>query len=371
MNVLVREGLYDKDYVAAHGFGFETFAAEVAPLHAGVGLPETGIEPDVIRETAREMARHRPATLVHPGRHATWYGDDAQRSRAIALLNALLGSWGRKGGFYQPASMDVPAYPYPPYPKPETGQGRQSRPPLPVRERGHHHRHPRGHDHRQALPGQGLDRLRDEPDPGAAERGRDDQGHPGPRPAGRGGRDPGSEIAGWADVVLPEATYLERYDDLNVELFREPFVALRQPVVEAPHDQKPNWWIARELAVKLGLEAYYPWKTIEEYLESRLKGAGLSLAALQKKGLVRGPRPPIYFEEGVPPQFATPSEKIEFYSLQLKDAGFDPVPSYTAPRRRPAGLLPPALRPRARALVQPHRRPTRCSPRRWTRTRSG
>ena len=43
---------------------------------------------------------------------------DAQRSRAIALLNALLGSWGRKGGFYQPASMDVPAYPYPDYPKP-------------------------------------------------------------------------------------------------------------------------------------------------------------------------------------------------------------------------------------------------------------
>ena len=51
----------------------------------------------MIRETAREMARYRPATLVHPGRRATWYGDDTQRSRAIALLNALLGSWGRRG----------------------------------------------------------------------------------------------------------------------------------------------------------------------------------------------------------------------------------------------------------------------------------
>ncbi len=122
MNVLVREGLYDKEYVAAHGFGFEAFAAEVLPFTPEWAYPETGIEPDVIRETAREMARYRPATLVHPGRHATWYGDDAQRSRAIALLNALLGSWGRKGGFYQPASMDVPAYPYPPYPKPEKGK---------------------------------------------------------------------------------------------------------------------------------------------------------------------------------------------------------------------------------------------------------
>ncbi len=67
-----------------------------------------------------------------------------------------------------------------------------------------------------------------------------------------------SEIAGWADVVLPESIYLERHDELNVEWFREPFVALRQPVVESPHDQKPNWWIARELAEKLGLERVLP-----------------------------------------------------------------------------------------------------------------
>ncbi len=336
MNVLVREGLYDRDYVAAHGFGFEAFAAEVLPFTPEWAYPETGIEPDVIRETAREMARHRPATLVHPGRHATWYGDDAQRSRAIALLNALLGSWGRKGGFYQPASMNVPAYPYPPYPKPEKGkvgnpdhrfpfaseaittgirEATISGKPYPVKGWVVY-----ATNLIQALPNeaetikaiQALDLLVVVDVVG-------------------------SEIAGWADVVLPESTYLERYEELNVELFREPFVALRQPVVEAPHDQKPNWWIARELAVKLGLEAYYPWKTIEEYLEYRLKGAGLSLAALQKKGLVRGPRPPIYFEEGVPPVFSTPSKKIEFYSVQLEDAGFDPVPKFKRPAAEPPG----------------------------------
>jgi hypothetical protein len=42
----------------------------------------------------REMAGHRPATSVHPGRRTNWYGNDAQRCRASALLNALLGSWG-------------------------------------------------------------------------------------------------------------------------------------------------------------------------------------------------------------------------------------------------------------------------------------
>ncbi len=67
MNVLVTEGLYDKEYVAAHGFGFDAFTAEIAATTPEWAYPETGIEPAVIRETAREMARHRPATLVHPG----------------------------------------------------------------------------------------------------------------------------------------------------------------------------------------------------------------------------------------------------------------------------------------------------------------
>ena len=111
MNVLVREQLYDHEYVAAHGHGFDAFAADIAPWTPEWAFPITGIEPDVIRETAREMARHRPASLVHPGRHSTWYGDDSQRARAVALLNALLGTWGRKGGFFAPARMNVPPYP--------------------------------------------------------------------------------------------------------------------------------------------------------------------------------------------------------------------------------------------------------------------
>jgi thiosulfate reductase/polysulfide reductase chain A len=336
MNVIVREGLYDREYVAAHGFGFEAFAAEIQPFTPEWAYPETGIEPDVVRETAREMARHRPATLVHPGRHATWYGDDAQRGRAIALLNALLGSWGRKGGFYQQASMNVPAYPYPPYPKPEKGKVDNPDQRFPFASEaittGIREATLTGKPYPvkgwivyatnlvQALPNeaetieaiQALDLLVVVDVVG-------------------------SEIAGWADVVLPEATYLERYDDLNVELFRDPFVALRQPVVEPTADQKPNWWIARELAVKLGLEAFYPWKTVEEYLDHRLKGAGLSLATLQKKGLVTAPRPPIYYEEGVKPEFSTPSKKIEFYSVQLQEKGFDPVPKFKRPAAGPPG----------------------------------
>jgi thiosulfate reductase/polysulfide reductase chain A len=38
--------------------------------------------------------------------------------RAVAILNALLGSWGRRGGFYRPESFELPEPPHPPYPEP-------------------------------------------------------------------------------------------------------------------------------------------------------------------------------------------------------------------------------------------------------------
>ncbi len=338
MNVLVAEGLYDKEYVAAHGFGFDAFSASVGQYTPEWAYPETGIEPDVIRETAREMARARPATLVHPGRHATWYGDDTQRSRAVALLNALLGSWGRSGGFYAPASMDVPPYPYPPYPKPARG---------PADNPGR--RYPFAGEtittglREATLTGQPypikgwftyatnlIHALPNEAETIRAIERLDLLVAIDVIP---------TEITGWADVVLPEAVYLERYDEMNVELFREPFVALRQPVVEPPGDQKPNWWIARELARKLGLGEYYPWTRIEEYLEKRLSLAGLSFAELKQKGIIRGARQPIYFDEGVKPEFATPSGKIEFYSNALREAGFDAVPTYRAPADPPPGAF--------------------------------
>jgi len=148
-----------------------------------------------------------------------------------------------------------------------------------------------------------------------------------------------SEITGWADIVLPESVYLERFDDLNVEWFRDPFVALRQPVIDSPNEQKPNWWIAKKLAEKLKLNHFFPWNDIEEYYRYRLNAAGIDYNELKKKGIIRGARQPNYFDEGVPAQFSTPSGKIEFYSLQLKEAGFDPVPKYNRPLSGPPGYF--------------------------------
>ncbi|RPI12742.1 MAG: nitrate reductase [Ignavibacteriae bacterium] len=336
MNVIVNENLYNKEYVEKYGFGFEQFKAEIQQYTPEWAYPETGLEPETIRQTAREMSFHKPETLVHPGRHATWYGDDAQRSRAIALLNALLGSWGSKGGFFTPVSMDVPAYPYPEYPKSE--KGKVDNP---------DHKYPFAHETittgiREATltgkpyPIKGwlvyatnlIHALPNEAETIQAIQNLDLMVVVDVIP---------SEIAGWADVVLPESVYLERYDDLNVEWFKQPFVALRQPVVESPNEQKPNWWIAKKLAEKLGLGHYFPWNHIEDYFKQRLSSAGLSFDELQKNGIIKGAKKPIYFDEGVPAEFPTPSGKIEFYSLQLAQAGFDPIPKYKRPDPPPSG----------------------------------
>ena len=118
INVLVTEGLYDKEFVAEYGHGFDQFVASIADNTPEWAAAKTEIDAETIRATAREMAAFRPATCVHPGRRVNWNGDDTQRSRANALLNALLGNWGRKGGLHLRASMSLAKYPFPEFPPP-------------------------------------------------------------------------------------------------------------------------------------------------------------------------------------------------------------------------------------------------------------
>lgn len=338
MNVIVKEKLYDVDYVAKYGFGFEQFASEISNYTPEWAYPETGIEPELIRKTARVMSMHKPATLIHPGRHTTWYGDDAQRSRAVALLNALLGSWGRKGGFFYPTKYSLPGYPYPEYPTPQRPKADNPDNKYPFASEeittGIREATITG----KPYPIKGwfvyatnlMHALPNEAETIKAIQNLDLMVVVDVIP---------SEIAGWADVILPESVYLERYDDLHSSPFKEQFLGLRQPVVDAPGDQKPNWWIAKKLAEKLGLGHYFPWKNIEEYIEFRLNKGGISFDELKKKGIIKGNKVPIYIEDGIEPTYATPSGKIEFYSTQLRDAGFDPVPKYKQPEAPPPGYF--------------------------------
>ncbi|MDY7033743.1 MAG: molybdopterin-dependent oxidoreductase [Thermodesulfobacteriota bacterium] len=339
INVIIEEELYDKDYVERYAIGFEQLKESVKSNTPEWAYPITTIKPRIIRETAREMAKHAPATLVHPGRHVVWYGDDTQRVRAGAILNALLGSWGRKGGFFLPEEVDIPEYPHTKFPKPKKTW-------------------------RDAFPGKfelanlalasgiceatipSVDRacnfkgwivygtnllhtLPDRKQTIEAMQNLDLLVVVDILPA---------EITGWADVVLPECTYLERYDDLRNEWGREPQMALRMPAFKPKYNSKPAWWMAKQLANKMGLGRYFPWNNIESYLDFRLKKVGSSLKEMQKIGVKALKRKtPLYFEKEEEVEFDTPSGKIELYSQTLKDYGFDPVPKYVSHEEPPDG----------------------------------
>jgi thiosulfate reductase/polysulfide reductase chain A len=340
MNVLVAEGLYDREFVGKFGHGFDKFVAEIKAYTPEWAAGETGLDATQIRVTAREFAVRRPASLVHPGRRVNWNGDDTQRSRAIALLNALLGNWGRRGGIYLNNHVELAGYPLPKYPKSE----------RPAADNPNYERYPFAHE--AVTTGIRETTLTGKPFP---IKGwwvySSDIIHAFPNQAETLKAidqldllvvvdTMPSEIAGYADVVLPEVTFLERHDELVAGWGRQGWVALRQPVMPAPQEQKPAWWIARQLAEKLGIPESMPFKDIEDYLAYRVEKSGLDWAKLKAEGILMGPKKPIYIDDGAPVEFGTPSGKVEFWSDQLKAAGFDPVPKYTPPEKPPEGYFP-------------------------------
>jgi thiosulfate reductase/polysulfide reductase chain A len=146
-----------------------------------------------------------------------------------------------------------------------------------------------------------------------------------------------AEITGYADVVLPECTYLERYDDLRNKAERTPTLALRMPAFAPKFDSKPSWWIARGLAEKLTLGKYFPWQDYREVLDWQLRQVGSSLAEMEQVGVKAFPRKtPVYIEAGRAVTFNTPGGRIELYSSLLEQTGHDPLPVYTPPQRPPA-----------------------------------
>ncbi|RMF10684.1 MAG: nitrate reductase [Candidatus Neomarinimicrobiota bacterium] len=342
IHVLIYEEWYDRKYVEQYTYGFDELKTHVRPFTPEWAYGITTIKPQIIRETAKEMANASPAVIVHPGRHVTWYGDDTQRLRAVAILNALLGSWGRRGGFYNPEKAHVPKVKIPPYPHPKWTW-------------------------RDAFPGQyplaGLtlaSAIRDATHPDLKW----DHAYkawivngtnllftlPEPRKTVEAIQNleflvaidtMPMEITGWADVVLPECTYLERYDSIRASQHREPAIAVRTPAAAPRWETRPGWWIARELGVRLGLKDYFPFATHEEELDWQLKQMGTSLEEMKRVGVKKYPREydDLYPLEDGPEgyEFNTNTGKIELYSTALEEAGFDPLPVYTPHEEPPEG----------------------------------
>ncbi len=138
IHVLVAEKLYDEAYLAQHASGLAQLVDHVRTFTPEWAASITDLPAEKIRETARAMAEAKPAVVVHPGRHVTWYGDDTQRARAMAILTALLGAWGRKGGIFLATRVPRGSFEMPEFPESERGRadGVGTRFPLAAEELG-------------------------------------------------------------------------------------------------------------------------------------------------------------------------------------------------------------------------------------------
>ncbi|MCB0035827.1 MAG: molybdopterin-dependent oxidoreductase [Anaerolineales bacterium] len=360
MNVLITEERYDRDYVAEWTTGFDKLATHVMPFTPEWAAEITDLPAALIRETAVVMADKLPQSLIVPGRHVTWYGNDTQRMRAVYMINALLGAYGREGGMYFNKTPYIEAYPHPPFAVTGSAGGCSAEPgaesdTLPLgptgkaRADGARDKFWRGATALQELiepmiTGEpypikglilyGLNALHTIPNPERtmeAFRQLDFLLVIDVLP---------QEHVAWADVVLPDATYLERYDELWVVAHKTPYISMREPAVEPLYDCQPAWWIARELGMRLGLEQYFKWETAEEYLDTRLMSIGMSLEKMRaQKGVIVQQGKPYFADYNGATPFPTPSGKIEFYSEQLAEQGFDPLPKYEPTDEPPAGFF--------------------------------
>lgn len=122
-NALIREGLYDQEFIEEHTLGFEDWVDVRGEPHIGFknlvhkeyGLiavsQATGVPVKTILAIARDLATLKPSLVI--GERGPAYGaDDLHTRMAIHSLNALAGSIGIRGGLL--VQGELPLAPLPP-----------------------------------------------------------------------------------------------------------------------------------------------------------------------------------------------------------------------------------------------------------------
>jgi thiosulfate reductase/polysulfide reductase chain A len=102
-----------------------------------------------------------------------------------------------------------------------------------------------------------------------------------------------SDTAMMADVVLPEVTYLERDEGISKNAYKSPYYTMRNRIVEPLHHNKSAIEIIRNLAERMGLGSYYPWKSVPELRVYQAKGNDVLLETLLKRGAATFDVPPL------------------------------------------------------------------------------
>ncbi|MCF8130598.1 MAG: molybdopterin-dependent oxidoreductase [Deltaproteobacteria bacterium] len=138
------------------------------------------------------------------------------------------------------------------------------------------------------------------------------------------------------DVVLPDATWLEQ-SQIKPDWLYEAQISYWAEVVRPLYDSRPMYWITMELAKRMGLGNYFPWKTIEDAFENQLAGLPCTLDQLKKEGYVVTDSASYYKykkwgslnpPDGYSSSGHTPTGKYNFVNLVAQEKGVDPLPDF-------------------------------------------
>lgn len=141
------------------------------------------------------------------------------------------------------------------------------------------------------------------------------------------------------DVVLPDATWIEQ-SQVKADWLYEAFIAYYAEVVKPMYDSKPMWWITKEIAKRLGLEKHFPWKDIEEAERNQLAGTPWSYDELKQTGFVITDEAEYYkykkwgsfnTPDGYGSSGKTTTGKYNFLNTVAEEKGIDPLPDYKEP----------------------------------------
>lgn len=144
---------------------------------------------------------------------------------------------------------------------------------------------------------------------------------------------PSAELA---DYVLPAASWLEKpilWDFHGNADYMIAGEAALPAAIPGEYEHKDEFELCRELGTRMGQQAYWPWKTQEEYYDAMLKPIGMTHREYVYK--VRYEQRPVIERKYERTGFGTPTGKVELYSTIYEKLGCDPLPKYREPPETP------------------------------------
>jgi thiosulfate reductase/polysulfide reductase chain A len=167
-----------------------------------------------------------------------------------------------------------------------------------------------------------------------------------------------TEVAHFADLVIPESTYLERWDSVHSLAGIWPIATFRQPVVEPVFKTKSMFEIAAGVVNEM-LKIPELWddademevddfkseivdgmlnKPMSEYIKYQLSGHPGAYEQMMKEGVFYMSDKPKYGNTRKPGfRFKTRTGKIELANVKYPGEGLDALPTYAAPRQPEPG----------------------------------